>query len=215
MKTSKSTDKVLVLNSGGADSLLTMYLLKEAGYDVHSLFIDYGQLNATAEYDLAIWGLQDVLQEDCKMDRHFTEKLSLTGEIKPDALENDEQEIPLRNFLFIAYATQKAYALGIGNVALGYASFLSTEYVDDNPLFLQDLYHLMKNNFSINLITPLAGYDKTMIYSSLMDRDVDVETLPVCNTPVDGKPCGICHKCELARAIIDTLKEERQQNKGE
>lgn len=224
--------KILLLNSGGADSLASAVLLHKANYDVYSLFIDYGQPNAEAEYKSVrntMHKVMDDTNENALTDRIFKVMMPLGSKFGDKAYDHTEQEIYLRNFVFMSYACQLAYSLDIQNIAMGYQFFLETvDYIDDNPVFLQKFHGMINSSFGMRLVTPIAGFDKDMVYTTLLDAGIDPVQLPYCNTPkkvphvlqrdIDVgrperlEPCGKCHKCLFTKEYLIPLKNERDKN---
>jgi 7-cyano-7-deazaguanine synthase in queuosine biosynthesis len=200
--------KVLLLNSGGADSIASAIILRKGGYDVSHLFIDYGQSNVDAEYDSAYEFAKNSNEKFYDEDLKFYSKM--TGQ------ESKDQEVYLRNFVFMSYACQVAYSTDIQSIATGYLFFAeAVDYIDDDPKFLQQFHALVNQNFGMRLVTPLAGYDKEMVYHTLLDEGIHPVELPYCNTPktVDGSitvPCGTCHKCRFTNEFIKYVNESRE-----
>jgi 7-cyano-7-deazaguanine synthase in queuosine biosynthesis len=202
--------KVLLLNSGGADSVASALLLRRAGYEVYSMFINYGQPSALIERDSAHLMMMNYNFMGIKESDKFVEaKLELETSFD----DKTSEEIYLRNFVFMSYASQYAYSHGIGIIAVGYVGMnTAIRYADDNPVFLQD-FHSLLSHFGQQLLLPIAGYDKDMVYTTLLDYGIDPIELPYCNfvDPKFHNPCGICEKCEITKRDLTALKTLRKE----
>lgn len=196
------TNHVVLLTSGGADSLAATILLTKAGYKLTYLFIDYGQPALEAEVAMVstiaknkeFYG--DVVVKCIDMSTNFN-KESLGS-----------QEILLRNFVFMSVASQVAMSIGVGAIATGYVDMVNATYfIDDNPKMLQDYGKLIGDNFGLRLLLPTAGLDKEMVYSLIFDNDTyNPYELPVCNISADASICHTCEKCKTAERIIDDVQ---------
>ncbi len=146
-----NNQKVLVICSGGLDSVTTARLYQVLGYDVSILFFKYGQQAEKAEdwattkfseeFDLRKYtvNVKDIFKQcstpslllgnsDIELDRHLD-------------MESTLSYVGARNFIMSSIAFSLAEKLGIGKIALG-LNIDDGVYPDNNITFAKDLERL-------------------------------------------------------------------------
>ena len=165
---------IVMLYSGGADSLLMLKLAKMAGKIPYAILIDYGQKHIE-ELSYAMNQLKDekvewqiIKIQDLNVDS------GLTGKLKEGRWDNvHEMNVPGRNTIFIGLAISVAENKGIDEVWYG------PDYSDRINLF-PDCYqeYVVKMNEllaisgvkPIKLVAPLLGMSKELILEILYNH---------------------------------------------
>lgn len=165
------TYDLVMLYSGGADSMLMLKLAKMAGKTPYCLLVDYGQKHV-AELDYALKQLQEA-QVDCQ--KVVVDGLNinsgLTGHLTESRWDNvHSMNVPGRNTIFIGLAISVAENMGVDEVWYG------PDYSDRLNLF-PDCYpeYVVKMNEvlaisgvrPIKLVAPLMGMTKELILQIL------------------------------------------------
>jgi len=112
--------KVVVLASGGLDSSLLCLLLKNRGFDVQPLFINYGQLASARE-----WSACESIVDYLGVDRPVYVDLRDFGKKIKSGLTASEVDVmapylPNRNLLFLTVASGYAVREGSSVLLSGY-----------------------------------------------------------------------------------------------
>jgi 7-cyano-7-deazaguanine synthase len=165
---------VVMLYSGGADSLLMLHLAKMAGKNPYCILIDYGQKHIE-ELEYASKQLTDmkVRYQIIKVDG-LNVTSGLTGELIESRWENvHAMNVPGRNTIFIGLAISVAENMGIDEVWYG------PDYSDRINLF-PDCYqeYVVRMNEvleisgvkPIKLVAPLLGMSKELIVQILQNH---------------------------------------------
>ena len=162
---------IVMLYSGGADSLLMLKLARMAGNTPHCVLVDYGQKHinelefAKAQLDKEGVKWQIVTVKDLNVDS------GLTGDLDEGRWDNvHEMNVPGRNTIFIGLAISVAENMDIDEVWYG------PDYSDRINLF-PDCYqeYVVKMNEvlaisgvkPIKLVAPLLGMSKELILDIL------------------------------------------------
>lgn len=176
----KEKKEVLVLFSGGIDSTSCIFYYKSLGYNVHGLFINYGQ---KAE----------------KLERIAVTKISSLLSIKLRIIETnitpiiDNYVIQGRNYLLLSQALiSLPFSKGI--VSLGIHSGTnfpdcSREFVTKNQAIF-DMY----TNGNIIIDCPFIEMQKDQIFQYFKKNDFPIEFTYSCENGGEV-PCGICSSC--------------------
>jgi 7-cyano-7-deazaguanine synthase len=162
---------LVMLYSGGADSLLMLKIAQMAGRTPHCVLIDYGQKHVD-ELNFAKDQLEDahVDHQIVKVDGLNVDS-GLTGDLKEARWDNvHEMNVPGRNTIFIGLAISVAENMDIDEVWYG------PDYSDRINLF-PDCYqeYVVKMNEvlaisgvrPIKLVAPLLGMTKELILNIL------------------------------------------------
>lgn len=192
---------IVMLYSGGADSLLMLKLAQMAGKIPNCVLIDYGQEHleeldyAKKQLDRLSVMWQVITIKDLNVDS------GLTGDLEEARWENvHEMNVPGRNTIFIALAISIAENMGINEVWYG------PDYSDRINLF-PDCYqeYVVKMNEilaiqgsqPITLVAPLLGMSKELIIDilqkqfkyNLQDMHSGYDAPQICG---EGDACDKC-----------------------
>ncbi|MGH8551882.1 MAG: 7-cyano-7-deazaguanine synthase QueC [Methylococcales bacterium] len=203
--------KAVVLLSGGLDSLTTLAMALQHGFDCYGLSFDYGQRhkaeltaarNIAAEYRLrehkfislglgAIGG-SALTDESIKVPEQATEGIPVTY-------------VPARNTVFLALALGWADVLGAADIFIGVNALDYSGYPDCRPEYIQ-AFQAMANLATktgiegkpIRINTPLIDLSKAEIISAGIDLGVDYSITVSCYAAdARGQACAVCDACRL------------------
>ena len=206
--------EVIVVMSGGADSLISLFWAMKkwvpecaliGGY-IEAVTFDYGQRH-TRELKCA--------EEICKTFNipHTVIKLSGYEAIKGSALldtdapiEMNEETgmptsfVPGRNLVFLTYAASLAYTKGCHNLVGGMCQTDYSGYVDCRDSSIKALQGALTLGlgFDIYIHTPLMWMTKAESIK-LAKKNRAIEYLHMTQTCYEGKvpACGVCPSCKL------------------
>jgi len=173
-------EDLVILFSGGADSILLMELSKQMGKIPLALLIDYNQLHIK-ELDKAI--------EYCTNENIDYEKIKISGYNVRSGLTTGEkwtyegvhpQNVPALNTIFLSIAAGIAESRGIKECWIG------CDYSDREELFVdcyqEYIYNLNKLfsiafSYPIKIYAPLLGMSKEMVLKLLESYGVSRDQL--------------------------------------
>ncbi len=212
--------KAVVLMSGGMDSAVTASIIREHGYDLAAIFLDYGQRTLEAE-TLSFkklcehFRIQEKITVNCS---HFTQigGSALTdSDISVPNPEKDEFEmnnpitgskekkvpktyVPFRNANILAMAVSYAEVIGAAAVAVGAVAEDSSGYPDTTPEFFKAFEKAIEEGTAIRppirILTPVIDMTKTQIVQTGEKLNTPFELTHSCYQSND-KPCGKCESC--------------------
>lgn len=206
--------KAVVLLSGGLDSVTTLAIAREQGYECHTLSFDYGQLHC-AELTAAV-----DLSRMLKAVSHKTISLGLNnigGSALTDSTiaipKSPTQGIPVtyvpaRNTVFLALALGWAEVLGAFDIFMGVNAVDYSGYPDCRPEFIAAFEKVANlgtkagiEGRHFHIRTPLISWSKAQIIQEGARLGVDyAKTVSCYDADAEGRACGQCDACRL-RAI--------------
>jgi 7-cyano-7-deazaguanine synthase len=198
--------KAVVLSSGGLDSSLLMLLLKQEGYDVHPVHINYGQLAEEKE-----WSSCQRVAEYLGLPAPV--KMDVTGmALLPSGLVNSNLHIekdaflPTRNLLFAVMGSAYAFTISSNIVALGILA--NPIFPDQTKGFIDVTEKCISTAIgrNIKLLTPFITLDKREIIVLAAKHSLPFEITYYCHAGTE-KPCGICISCKERIAAENYLKD--------
>jgi len=164
------------------------HMMKQDGYLVRGIFVDYGQSAAYYEKKAAA----DV-SEQLNIPLH---DVRISG---PESIKFGSGEIRGRN-LFLAATAITFAPVDNGLVVLGIHA--GTPYFDCSTVFLDELRRLIENmsDGSFSLSAPLINLEKSEIYDYLKSKRLCFESTYSCEA---GKSngCGVCLSCRDRKAL--------------
>ena len=198
----KKTEKIVVLNSGGFDSVV---LSHEVGFNnpnatIYSLFFNYGQLNCDSERTCS---------KKCadKLKHKWKEIVLPPFDWSDSVLSggfNDSQYIPLRNLVFISYALSFARSIDAKSVYCAFINPLDEYFEDTSPMFLEKV-NVLSDSFGIKVEAPFITYTKDELLKSLA-RAYGITRNDVYSCNYGNKPCGKCSDCESVDSIFSDIE---------
>ena len=205
---------VIVLLSGGLDSLVSISILKQDFNIIRALHINYGQKPYKQE-----------LQACKKICNHYKIDLEVINidwysKISKDSALNKENNndnedkksywMPNRNGLFTNIAASYADALNCKYIAIGANKEEAQEYSDNSIEFVNNstkLFETATKN-KVKLIAPLIEMDKKEIIQKAIDVNAPLTMIWSCYEQKE-KHCGECPSCKfLKNALQQSNKQE-------
>ncbi|MXV84142.1 7-cyano-7-deazaguanine synthase [Candidatus Poribacteria bacterium] len=186
---------IVTLVSGGVDSMLMSLFAHEEGVELFPLFVDYGQLGVSKEWEACRrlheqFGLPEVTYMD----------LSGFGEIIPSGITdsrlriNEDAFLPGRNLLFVLAGAAYALKVQADSVAIGLLYQSDHIFPDQDEKFIERCEEVIETAMGkhINVIAPLIEFSKTDVLT--MARARGLENTYSCHAGGD-RPCGVCIAC--------------------
>lgn len=210
--------KVVLLQSGGLDSCFLACLLSRNGFEIHHLFVDYGQNSAKKEREYAHKIAAEYGGEvsEVKIDLPWLETSTVLVNHEVEEYDVDKvmgcveagTYVPMRNHLLISIAASYAEAKGIQYIASAvdgnedYFGNPLSGCPDKHPSFVKEIensltegssqWHIHKKPFT--LIAPLVGNTKEDTIQWGLDIGCDFSLSWTCYNGGE-EPCGKCCAC--------------------
>lgn len=187
--------RVVTLLSGGLDSSLLSYLLKEEGVNQYPVFINYGQLNFHKEIEAC----KNICYEIDLGEPEIIDVRGVGKSIK-SGLTNDKLDInldaflPNRNALFLLLASSYAYKKNCTHVAIGILDEKNCVFPDQTRIFLDSMERLIETSLSkkISILSPLINLSKIDVIK--LAEQKGISNTYSCHAGGD-EPCGKCISC--------------------
>jgi creatinine amidohydrolase/Fe(II)-dependent formamide hydrolase-like protein/7-cyano-7-deazaguanine synthase in queuosine biosynthesis len=221
-------ERVMVLSSGGKDSLLSYGLLKEIGMEVHPVFINesgrhwFTAINAYRYFSQHIPGTARVWTNS---DRVFNWMLRHLPFIRDDFSEIRSDEYPIRLwtvavFLFGVLPIMKKRAIGYLVIGDEFDTTNKTVFqgiphydglYDQSQFFDQALTrYFHRKKWGVNQFSVLRPLSELLIEKTLLERYPELQTNQIsCHAAHKAgnriRPCGKCEKCRRIVAMILAL----------
>ncbi|MBO8172978.1 MAG: 7-cyano-7-deazaguanine synthase [Bacillaceae bacterium] len=205
--------KVVLLLSGGIDSVVLYYWLRKRKYDIFPIHINYGQVTVSGEIRAikSIIGNEyadKVLFLDISNMKHLGSG-SLVGDSPQSGYSAEEwfntEFFPNRNMILISLAGAYAYKNDIRKIAIGVTG--SRSYKDTSKSFIESISTTLSESLhEFELITPFVGLDRQIVIDEAINMSVPIEKTFSCNALGD-RHCLLCTSC------LDRLEVLRQMGK--
>lgn len=207
------TSKAVVLLSGGLDSATVLAEAVDAGYECHSLAVDYGQRHS-AELNAAR-RVSEVLgarsHRVVSVDLRTIGGSALTDDIAVPEAESSGipvTYVPARNTLMLSLALGHAEVIGAFDLFVGVNAVDYSGYPDCRPQFIVAFEALCQvatragdegGRFRVH--APLISLSKAEIIRRGAGLGVDYSLTVSCYQADEyGRACGRCDSCRLRRA---------------
>lgn len=196
----------VVLLSGGLDSTVMLYWVKERYDKVFPLYINYGSSHKEKEFHAA--------QQTCKELGLFLEEVKLTGNILSDSSLVDKSiktpddlkdtintVVPFRNIMMISIAASYADKVNAGVIATSPTREDFDVFRDCRREFHDALEKTLqiaaKYDQPYQILTPFITNTKEDVIRIGVDMDVDFSKTWSCYNPQRDEPCGVCPACRV------------------
>lgn len=182
---------IVLLLSGGLDSVTLLHLLKSEGHSVHAALCDYKQPHSQ-ELNLA------------RLHCHRLGVLYTTIEI-PYLGGLDESSawiVPCRNPILISLAVNVAIRANAECVAFGANADDAAGFPDCRPEFVKAMNSALKAaEIKVEIVAPLLDWPKWKI--GALAREMGIKAHEIWSCYRAGlKPCGICPACLKLEAAL-------------
>ena len=205
------SDFVVVLLSGGMDSMVTAGLAREAGHRLLALTIDYNQRHKIELQAAA------AIARHLEVERHIVLPLDLTrfgGSALTDDIAVPKSGlgnhipvtyVPARNTIFLSLCLGWAEAAGARDLYIGVNALDYSGYPDCRPAFIE-AFEAMANlgtkagveGDRFRVRTPLIAMTKAQIVREAARLGLDAGMSWSCYDPTpDLEHCGLCDSCRL------------------
>jgi 7-cyano-7-deazaguanine synthase len=197
--------KVIVLVSGGMDSVTALYLASREHEVVAGVSFDYGSKHNHREIPLARWhcnklGIPHRAINLGFMAECFASDLLLTGGDIPDGHYAEANMmrtvVPFRNGIMLAVACGFAESTGAGGLVIAAHAGDHAIYPDCRESFMQAMAAAMEHGTyaRVHLLRPFIAMDKTAIARRGHELGVDFSQTWSCYKGGETH-CGTCGTC--------------------
>ena len=194
--------QLVILNSGGLDSVCMIHHLMERDYlgsESLSVFFNYGQRNMEFE-------------RECARNIAYTYSIKhIEVDLPPmpwcsSSLFNGKstnQYIEMRNLIFLSYATSIAQSIKAKTIAM--AVLEGSTYDGTKPEFIER-FNAITNDIGIELITPFDNTTKTNFWDIMRRHNITRYDYFSCNEPNEyGEPCNECLDCLTIKELEESV----------
>lgn len=197
------TKRVVVLLSGGIESMASCILLRNMDYEVVGLFVDYGQPNVEAE--------RLIVQRAYKQNLvNFLEEVKLSMFTIGEAKTDKQGWVPARNSIFMTIAGAYAERHDADAISIGVMKQDLGVFGDNDPTHHHIMSALLSHSLGrgMDVLCPTLHYDKKALIR--MCKSYGVLTVSCWNAKVvvlekevgdgdfpqvDIEVCGECAQC--------------------
>lgn len=186
---------VVLLLSGGLDSVALAYDLKSQGCIIHAILFDYGQVHRK-ELTCALAHVAKLNIKHTYIQLH-----RINGLFAHSSLTDGKGGVvvPNRNSVFCHIAASIAVSAGAESVAIGCNKDDQREFPDCRWDWVEAMNATLKaSEIPVEIVAPYIGLTKYQIVRRAKELGVDLKTVWWCYS--DGqKPCGKCLACKKMR----------------
>lgn len=180
---------VVVLMSGGVDSMVCAEMALCAGKLAGCVFIDYGHPARQAEAWRAFaWA------ERRRVRLHVLHAMGLHLGEMDGAPGVSPQVVPARNAIFLAMASNIAASWGAAEVWIGANQADAADYPDCRSNVLTPLSHALLRSCGVSVFAPLLHLAKPEIVQMAADYGLSPDEWWACYGG-GPEPCGRCASC--------------------
>ena len=205
----KKNKKALCIMSGGMDSTLSAYMMREIGYDIIAVHFNYAQ--RTEEKELLCF---HTICDDLDVLNRYVLDLDFFAKIGASALTDKSIEVPtggleegvpltyvpFRNGIFISISAAIAEKEGAEAISIGVVEEDSSGYPDCRESFIKSMQSSInlgtKDETKIEIYMPLVHLKKSQIVTKSLELKVPLHLTWSCYKSED-KACGVCDSCRL------------------
>ena len=199
--------KIVVLNSGGFDSVVLMNYLHtiQEEKEIYSLHFRYGANNEDQQLKCVKKVCDKVGAIQCKI--IDLPKMNWTKNEFFGSVEHSKQShyLEYRNLIFLSYAISYAEAIGANKI---YVAFLNhNDYPDTTIEFLQGLNSFCEPASGIVIDAPFIFDNKLRLGHIAKYLGIKENEYFSCDYPHnDGTPCGVCSDCKALKEIFNKIR---------
>ncbi len=215
-----NTKKAVCVMSGGMDSTLSAYMMKNDGYEIIAVHFNYGQRTYKKElecFEKICTSLK--VEEKYILDLDFFKKLGVSSlidtSIKVPTIGIQEgvpsTYVPFRNGIFLSMAAAIAEKEGAEAISIGVVEEDSSGYPDCRKSYIQSMEKSInlgtKDETNIKIYMPLVSLQKSQIVEKSLSLNVPLHLTWSCYKN-EVKACGVCDSCRLRLNGFKLAKEK-------
>jgi len=204
-----SVKKAICIMSGGMDSTLAAYMMRDEGYEIIALHFNYEQRTQKKELEAFHKICKELdVKEPYIVNLDFFSQLGASAltdksiDVPTDGLEEGVPVtyVPFRNGIFISLATAIAEKEGAEVLSIGVVEEDSSGYPDCRQEYISSMQESInlgtKDETVLEIKMPLVHLKKSQIVKEAVRRDVPLHLTWSCDQSQD-KACGVCDSCRL------------------
>lgn len=195
--------------SGGMDSTLSAYMMKNEGYGIVALHFNYGQRTVRKELD-AFRSISQALNvtETYEIDLDFFKTIGASAltdhtlDVPTGGLESGVPitYVPFRNGIFLSIAAAIAEKEGCEVISIGVVEEDSSGYPDCRESFIHAFEKAVnlgtKETTNVSITMPLVRLKKSEIVAEAIKLSVPLHLTWSCYQD-EEQACGVCDSCRL------------------
>jgi len=201
--------KSVCIMSGGMDSTLGAYIMKNDGYEIVAVHFNYDQRTQTKELE-CFNNICEALHVENKyiLDLDFFKQLgasALTDKSIEIPITGIEEGVPItyvpfRNGIFLSMAAAIAEKEGADIISIGVVEEDSSGYPDCRESYIKSMQESInlgtKDETNITISMPLVALKKSQIVQKSLELKVPLELTWSCYKN-EEEACGVCDSCRL------------------
>jgi 7-cyano-7-deazaguanine synthase len=201
--------KAVCIMSGGMDSTLGAYMMKERGYDIIAVHFNYDQRTEKRERE-AFHAIADAIGalNRYDLDIGFFKELGASAltdksiDVPTGGLEEGVPVtyVPFRNGIFLSMAAAIAEKEGAEVICIGVVEEDSSGYPDCREAYIESMQRSInlgtKESTNITIEMPLVHLKKSEIVKESIRHHVPLELTWSCYKN-EERACGVCDSCRL------------------
>ncbi|SFV68827.1 Queuosine Biosynthesis QueC ATPase [hydrothermal vent metagenome] len=204
-----SRKKAICIMSGGMDSTLSAYMMRDAGYEIIAVHFNYEQNTQKKELECF-----EKITQALNVKNKYLLNLDFFKQLGASALTDSSIDVPtggieegvpvtyvpFRNGIFLSMAAAIAEKEGASVISIGVVEEDSSGYPDCREEYIKAMQNAInlgtKEETRIEIKMPLVHLKKSQIVAEAINRNVPLELTWSCYKN-EERACGVCDSCRL------------------
>jgi 7-cyano-7-deazaguanine synthase len=205
----KINKRAVCIMSGGMDSTLSAYMMKNNNYEIIAVHFNYDQRTQGKELECF-----NKICDELKVLNKYVLDLDFFAQLGASALTDKSIEIPtdgveegvpvtyvpFRNGIFLSMAAAIAEKEGAEVISIGVVEEDSSGYPDCRESYIKSMQESInlgtKDSTNIEIHMPLVKLKKSQIVQKAIELDVPLSLTWSCYKN-ENEACGVCDSCRL------------------
>ena len=205
----KQVKKAVCVMSGGMDSTLSAYMMKNDGYELVAVHFNYNQ--RTQDKELKCF---NNICKELNIKEKYILNLDFFKQLGASALTDKNIDVPttgieegvpityvpFRNGIFLSMSAAVAEKEGAEAISIGVVEEDSSGYPDCRESYIKSMQESInlgtKDETNIEIKMPLVNLKKSQIVQKSIDLKVPLHLTWSCYKDED-EACGVCDSCRL------------------